>query len=473
MTDLERFERRLEARLMAHAGTARRSFDPAAVAREARTRPMSGRWPRLGDAVRWRWAAVPLGTVLVLLLMLALLIVAASLGGNPAPPDPARPSLDRTVVGDLSIARCGAAGVGLADGGALIVGGWDATGAPVTTAERFDPTTRTFHDVEGTTTAGDGIGLTLLGDGSVLITGGRTSKASDLADCASLIYDGAPGVETADAFLYDPTSDRITAIAPMTAPRSGHATVRLDDGRVLLVGGNGVGVDGNGIGVDGNPDALATAELFDPASETFSATGSMLTARGWAAALGGHNEPLATRLSDGTVLVSGGADFSDGSDPLVGERYDPTTGSFRAPRPVAGTTAEQVALPGRQCGLHGVCVDRFETSTASFSRAWEPGHASDHQAGVLVIDGDRAYLVDGRRVTLGDLVRGTESEVPWATDGFRRWNALALLHDGSLLVAGGNLGDDGPTTEAELFVPGASSADTGPATNAERAMSSP
>ena len=136
MSDLERFERRLESRLLAHAGTARRSFDPAALAREARTRPMPGRWPRLGDTLRLRWAAMPLASVMVLLLLLALLIAATYLTGSPPPPDPSRPFLDRTVVGDLTFARCGARGVGLADGGALIVGGWDATGSPVTTAER-------------------------------------------------------------------------------------------------------------------------------------------------------------------------------------------------------------------------------------------------------------------------------------------------------------------------------------------------
>ena len=303
-------------------------------------------------------------------------------------------------------------------------------------------------------TAGDGVGLTLLEDGSVLITGGRTSKASDPTGCSPLLYSDGLGVQTADAYLYHPATDEIAAIAPMTAPRSGHATVRLDDGRVLLAGGNG-------IDADGSARALATAELFDPASTTFMTTGSLETTRGWTAALSGHVEPYATRLDDGTVLVRGGVGFSEGSfiDPMVGEIYDPIAGSFRTPGPDAETTARPVALPANGgCGLVDVCVDWYDPSSGSFSRAWRSRGNPDHQAAVLVIDGTRAYLVDGWRVTLRDLARDTEGEVPWATGGFRRWNALALLRDGSLLVAGGNLADTshgGPTTEAELLIPGA------------------
>ncbi|MFL5678025.1 MAG: kelch repeat-containing protein, partial [Chloroflexota bacterium] len=72
----------------------------------------------------------------------------------------------------------------------------------------------------------------------------------------------------------------------MTDGRGNHTATPLADGRVLLAGGFGTGVVG-----------LATAELYDPRSRTFSPTGSMATA---------HDGGIATLLSDGRVLVNGG-----------------------------------------------------------------------------------------------------------------------------------------------------------------------
>lgn len=64
------------------------------------------------------------------------------------------------------------------------------------------------------------------------------------------------------------------------------------DGRVLIVGGEG------GPDALGNPAQLASNELFDPATETWTATASMVAARG--------REFTATRLADGRVLVAAG-----------------------------------------------------------------------------------------------------------------------------------------------------------------------
>jgi hypothetical protein len=70
----------------------------------------------------------------------------------------------------------------------------------------------------------------------------------------------------------------------MTGGRAQYTATLLSDGRVLIAGGAGNG-------------PLATAELYDPATGTFSPTGSMADS---------HYDHTATLLSYGDVLIAGG-----------------------------------------------------------------------------------------------------------------------------------------------------------------------
>src|SRR5262249_30212341 len=129
---------------------------------------------------------------------------------------------------------------------------------------------------------------TLLPNGNVLIAGGT----------------GDFGVSF-DAELYDPSTEQFTLAGNMSHIRFAQTATLLRDGTVLIAGGS--------TGVLWNTGA-ATAELFIPATGTFTSTADMTSPR-----IFGHT---ATLLMDGRVLIAGG--YNDPASPMANaELYVP------------------------------------------------------------------------------------------------------------------------------------------------------
>jgi hypothetical protein len=100
-----------------------------------------------------------------------------------------------------------------------------------------------------------------------------------------------------------------TPTSTMTYPRVNATTTLLNDGRVLIAGGR----DGpEGLGSETGPGAY-TAEIFDPATETFSLLNSQMS--------GPRVNHCAVTLSNGKVVLIGG---SAGTVDL----FNPGTNSF-------------------------------------------------------------------------------------------------------------------------------------------------
>ncbi len=117
---------------------------------------------------------------------------------------------------------------------------------------------------------------------------------------------------SASAELYDPASGTWTATGNLNTARAFHTATLLPNGMVLVAGGH----DGPTFAPS---DVLSSAELYDPASGTWTVTGSLNTAR---------YLHTATLLPNGMVLVAGGITGFNAF--ASAELYDPASGTWTA-----------------------------------------------------------------------------------------------------------------------------------------------
>ena len=123
------------------------------------------------------------------------------------------------------------------------------------------------------------------------------------------VFDGVTSVTSAE--IYDEATNTWTFNGSMNVGRGEFANVVLNDGRVLVMGGI------TELSENGQP--IASAEIYDPVTGTWTLTGSMSTAR---------EDHTAVRLLDGRVLVAGGATSEDVPRLSSAEIFDPNTGQW-------------------------------------------------------------------------------------------------------------------------------------------------
>ena len=214
---------------------------------------------------------------------------------------------------------------------------------------------------------------------------------------------------------------------------NGSVTIPLKDGRILRVGGG---------------DPPTAAELYDPTTGTWAATGSMSI---------GRNYPIAVRLADGKVLIAGGSDVDGTSTEL----FDPSTGVWARTGAMGEgrnqgfgillTDGRVLAAGGGGDGLNPT-AELFDPATGS----WTPtGDMTTSRAGPLGI----ARLLDGRVLVTGgfaddkasaeiyDPTTGRWAATGRMTIGRQDEQAAITLRDGRVLVCGGQL------TSCDVFDP--------------------
>lgn len=225
-----------------------------------------------------------------------------------------------------------------------------------------------------------------------------------------LVAGGSGAYSTNTAELYNPATGTYTATGSMASARYYHTATLLNDGKVLIVGG----LLGGGAGT------ISSAELYDPTSGAFTSGGTMKFGRY------GHT---ATLLDDGTVLITGG---SNGSPSNTAELYTPPE--------MAGN------------------------STGSWTQVANMTAGRSYHTATLLSNGD--VLLTGGEGTSGVLA-SAEIYVP-SSRGFvatsnmsyaRAYHTATALPDGSVAIIGG-FGSSGDVAVIERFYPGSGNSGT-------------
>ena len=264
------------------------------------------------------------------------------------------------------------------------------------TAEVFDSRTEQWGPTDDMNDARWDHTATLLPDGRVLVAGGFGNPYGAGANAQPVL---------ASAEIYDPANRSWTPTGSMGEPRALHSAVLLQDGRVLVAGGR----------TCDQPPPVAcnftfrsdSAEIFDPATGTWSPTDDLTIAR---------HTTSAALLPSGEVVIPAG--FTSAGNGNTADIYDPGTGTFSASGPLNVARARQ---------------------------------------GAILLD-------DGRVLVAAGFGGGNTSEFydpetdTWTLTGnvaaAARFNYyFATLPDGTALIAGGQVPGVGIATSAELYDP--------------------
>jgi N-acetylneuraminic acid mutarotase len=313
----------------------------------------------------------------------------------------------------------------------------DAEGEALLVDPQWSPTANAMSALRGWHTA------TLLTNGKVVAAGGANNLATQ------------PGSYEASADLYDPATSLWSKVGPMTSPRYRHAAALLPNGKVLVAGGFNVV----------NPfqyDYLDTAEVFDPGTSLWTATGSMSVGRSY---------PTLTTLGNGKVLVVGGYDGANYQ--ATAELWDPATGAWTSAGSLSGgrrfhtatvLSNGKVLVAGGYDTVDYADAFLYDPATSSWSSAGTMTVARAHHTAtllpngkVLVTGGDQETDQQPAVIPLQTTELYDPATQTWTSAASmlapRAYHTATLLPLGKVLVAGGRVDGTNAQALSELYDP--------------------
>ncbi|WP_437967909.1 kelch repeat-containing protein [Sorangium sp. So ce260] len=349
-------------------------------------------------------------------------------------PDPT--SAAWTPASSLEGAGEGRSATRLQDGTVLVAGGLastpEGTVARRHSAVRYDPTTDAWTPTGAMIHARADHTATLLQDGTVLVIGGNEPAS-------------------AETEIYDPATGVWTAAAPTNAIRREHTATLLPSGKVLVAGG--------AVRYGSNDFAVASAEVYDRAANTWTPAAPMDIPRS------GHSAIL---LSDGRVLVINNKLGSGHT-----ELYDPVTdtwtyGPFETDMSLhLGWHTATLLADGKVFVLGGSTLDSSSVAVRTYDPASDRWTSAPHSRLSCTWVTRAGLLTDGRVLVLGcntgvpsvghatallyDPVSSTWSFAPSLSDELVNYQLTRLLDDRVLLTS---CSTDRPDCTALLYAPG-------------------
>ena len=377
-----------------------------------------------------------------LLLVLAVLVMFLVIGCGS----------DAIQMSSLAEGRWGHTATLLNDGRLLVVGGKEKPYGSLGTAEIFDTSTNEWSSAGSTLEPrGEGHTATLI-DSGVLITGGTDSALAE---------------------IYDPSTGRWSPAGTMMKARNWASATLLDDGRVLVAGGEDSTVTGSKV--------LDSAEIYDPSTGEWTATGSMMQAHsGHSATLfdgkpfivgeylaeifdpltetwSNAGEPVreralgstATAMKNGEVLVTGGEWHFDAS---------------RINRAGVGSGASFGTGHGGPTARHQLTTmnplsnsEMYNTITRQWTSVESMGEPRNNHSAILLDDG-RVLVVGSSNLEAFDPDTGAWSSIGKLHQEHGESSTATLLKDGRILIVGGKSKTDESfrgLTSAEVYIPSA------------------
>lgn len=326
----------------------------------------------------------------------------------------------------------------LQNGRVLIAGGMERNGVWLSSAELWDPDNERFTATGRMFARRAGATATLLPSGQVLIAGGSDGTAPNLAS----------------AELFDPRTGLFSRTGDMLGPRSHAAAILLRSGKVLIAGGN----------ASGDNEQLATAEIYDPVTGKFAPTGNLQAARSYYTAV---------MLKDGRVLLAGG--LSGGQYPFhqveaTAEIYDPATERFTLTGSLATPRFKQGAalLPDGRVLIAGGANENGRQYEYSSTEIFDPksgrfsaGPAMNFErykmlSGLVTLRDGRILIASGaRQMELYDPAKSTIVLIAGPPLNGFFYNTATVLRDGRVLLVDGYgyRPASGALRQARLFAP--------------------